>query len=111
MSRGKRAGERESTARDRTLLWLAAGSTAALVAWGYLVYAAIDFGSSGRSGDDAAWWFLILASIGAVACLFLGLILLSRIGQRLGLIATPELEEPPPPRDPNAPRGGHRAGR
>src|SRR4051812_13446326 len=72
-SGGKRAGSRRG-ARQRAgfqpaLLLLALGVTACVVAWGYLVWAAIDFGSTARGGDSAAWWFLGLASVGAVACL------------------------------------------
>jgi hypothetical protein len=61
------------------LLGLSLGVTLAIVAWGYLVYAAIDFGTDARSGDTGAWWFLALASLGAVACLFIGLILVARL--------------------------------
>jgi hypothetical protein len=46
-----------------------------LVAWAALVFAAIDFGRQGRSGDDGAWKFLVLAAVGATACLFVTLIL------------------------------------
>ncbi len=74
------------------LLALALGVTGSVVAWGYLVYAAIDFGSNARNGDSAAWAYLALASVGAVACLFLGLILLARISRLLGIT------QPPPPR-------------
>lgn len=94
------------------LLVLALGITLSVVAWGYLVYAAVDFGSSARGGDSASWGYLALASAGAVACLFLGLILLARIARALGLLAEPTPREPPaPPRDPDLPRGGRRASR
>ena len=72
------------------LLVLAAGITLSVVAWGYLVYAAIDFGSSARGGDSTAWWFLGLASVGAVACLFFGLMLVARLLRRLGITKAPE---------------------
>src|SRR5689334_3866312 len=36
------------------LLLLALGITAAVVAWGYLVFLAIDLGKSARNGEDAA---------------------------------------------------------
>jgi hypothetical protein len=83
------------------------------------VVAAIDFGGSAREGDTAAWWFLALASLGAVACLFLGLILVSRITRALGITQAPppRTSQPPPspratpPRDPDHPAGGHRAPR
>lgn len=109
-----------------------------MVAWGYLVYAAIDFGATARSGNSQAWFFLVLASLGAVACLFIGLMLVSRLLRRLGItedpthprphrtrtvvpeprtpdiIAThassPTLPAPPPPA-PVRPAGGRRAAR
>jgi ABC-type nickel/cobalt efflux system permease component RcnA len=67
------------------LLLMALGITACIVAWGYLVVAAVDFGSTARSGDTTAWWFLALASVGAVACLFVGLMLVARVLRRLGI--------------------------
>jgi hypothetical protein len=88
------------------LLALALGVTLAIVAWGYLVYAAIDFGATARGGDASAWWFLGLASLGAVACLFGGLLLVARLLRMLGVIKGPE-GPPPPPR----PVGGKRAAR
>ena len=85
--------------------------TLCLVAWGYLVLAAIDFGSDARSGDTGAWWYLALASVGAVACLFIGLILVARLLARLradGPSPGPDSVEPTPvPR----PVGGRRAAR
>lgn len=90
---------------------LALGITLAVVAWGYLVYAAIDFGSTARGGDAQAWWFLAIASVGAVACLFFGLMLVARLLRQLGITRAPTTAEPPD--DPDAPRpiGGRRAAR
>lgn len=85
--------------------------TLCIVAWGYLVLAAIDFGSDARSGDTGAWWYLALASVGAVACLFIGLILVARLLARLradGPSQGPDALEPAP--DPR-PVGGRRAAR
>jgi hypothetical protein len=97
---GKRAGSRRGPRRKKTfqpaLLLLALGITACVVAWGYLVYAAIDFGSTARSGNDAAWWFLALASVGAVACLFVGLMLVARVTRRLGITGGPEKADEAP---------------
>lgn len=82
------------------------------MAWGYLVYAAIDFGGTARSGDARAWWFLVVASVGAVACLFFGLMLIARLTRRLGIT-----EPPPRPTadrvagDAPRPIGGRRAAR
>ena len=82
---------------------LALGITATLVAWGFLVWAAIDFGRQARAGESPAWLFLALATIGATACLFLTLILGSKV------LATLRGAAPPPP--PAAVAGGHRAAR
>ena len=113
MGTGKRAGSRRAAKKapsfQSSLLAPAAGVTLAVVAWGYLVYAAIDFGSTARSGDSQAWFFLVLASLGAVACLFVGLMLVSRLLRRLGIT-----EDPAHPRShrthrrgPGAPHLGH----
>jgi amino acid permease len=88
------------------LLILALGVTLCVVAWGYLVYAAIDFGATARGGDNQAWWFLATASLGAVVCLFVGLLLVARLMRLVGLTKA-EDAEPPPPR----PIGGKRAAR
>ncbi|TYL51331.1 hypothetical protein FXB39_08850 [Nocardioides sp. BGMRC 2183] len=106
---GKRAGDRQRQKFRPTYLLLAIGITASLVAWGYLVYAAIDFGATARQdGEAAAWGFLALAAIGAVACLFLAFMLIVRLSRALGLTHTPE---PRPKRDPTTPKGGRRAAR
>jgi hypothetical protein len=85
------------------LLVLALGITAAVVAWGYLVYLAIDFGTTARDGEGQAWWLLALATVGAIACLFVGMMLVTRLVARLRAGAPP----PAPPRPP----GGRRAAR
>ena len=112
---GKRAAPRhsaparleESAAGSRPgngpLLLLALGITAAVVAWGYLVYLAIDFGTSARDGDAKGWALLGLATVGAIACLFVAMMLGIRLLARLKARATP----PGPPRPP----GGRRAAR
>jgi len=55
--------------------------------WGFLVWAAIDFGRTARGGKSDAWWFLAVASLGAVACLFLGLMLITVLLRRVGIIS------------------------
>ena len=85
------------------LLLLALGITAAVVAWGYLVFLAIDFGTSARDGDGAGWFLLGLATLGAIACLFVAMMLGMRLVARLKAEAPP----PAPPRPP----GGRRAAR
>jgi hypothetical protein len=97
----------ESTGRPwAKLLPLALGVTLCVVAGGYLVYAAIDFGATARGGETRAWWFLAMASLGAVVCLFVGLLLVARLMRLVGVTRT-EDAEPPPPR----PIGGKRAAR
>ena len=74
--------------------------TLAVVAWGDLVYAAIDFGATARDGNPDAWWFLAVASLGAVACLFVGLMLIARLLRRLGITSD---SQSAPPAAPSAP--------
>jgi hypothetical protein len=91
------------------LLFLAIAITLCVVAWGYLVYAAIDFGSTARHDHDAAAWFYLgVAAVGAVACLFLGFMLVARFSRAIGLTSKPD---PRPKRDPDVPKGGKRAAR
>lgn len=112
VSSGKRAGARRGAKPKRgfrpALLLLAVGVTVAVVAWGYLVYAAIDFGTSARGGESSSWWFLGLASVGAVACLFAALMLIARLLRALGITAPPSSRTPQPPK-PEHPVGGHRS--
>jgi len=76
----RRAARTAGSARSpRRLLLLALGVTATLVAWGFLVWAAIDFGGQARSGAATAWVFLALATVGAAACLFVTLILAGKV--------------------------------
>lgn len=79
---GKRKGSRKAAPSPRTfrkdVFLLALATTVAVVAWGYLVYAAIDFGTDARGGEVRAWAFLALAAVGAAACLFAALMLLAR---------------------------------
>ncbi len=77
-----------------------------MVAWGYLVYAAIDFGTAARSGSSSAWTFMGLACLGAIACLFVGLLLVARLMRVLGITEAPPSDDAPP-----RPVGGKRAAR
>ncbi|MCW2736374.1 hypothetical protein [Nocardioides sp.] len=111
MSTGKRAGSRRGARPPRSLnkaaLVLGVGITLCVIAWGYLVYAAIDFGTAARGGTaSSAWAFMGLACLGAIACLFVGLLLVARLMRALGVT--------PPPDSPSAeprPVGGKRAAR
>ncbi|WP_395659430.1 hypothetical protein [Nocardioides sp.] len=111
---GSRRGPRRKATFQPVLLVLALGITLCVVAWGYLVYAAVDFGSTARGGDSEAWWFLAVASVGAVACLFFGLMLVALLLRRLGITSTPSTaKKDVSPEDPEKPRpiGGRRAAR
>jgi hypothetical protein len=83
------------------MLLLALAITGCVVAWGYLVYAAVDFGRTARGGEAAAWWFFGLATVGGVACLFVALMLVARVLRLVGLIG----------RGADRPVGGRRAAR
>jgi hypothetical protein len=97
------------------VLGLAAGVTATVVAWGVLVFAAIDFGRSARDGQGSDWVFLLLATIGAVACMFLAIVLAAKMQTLMrGDPTRPHSElngqRPPQPRR-QTPAGGKRAAR
>ena len=112
---GKRAGSRRGPRRrsrpSPQLFLLTGGITALVVAWGYLVWAAIDFGAAARGGESMAWAFLVLASLGAVACLFAGLMLGVRLLRALGILSVEAPGAPDEPARPPAPKGGKRAAR
>jgi hypothetical protein len=88
---GTRAGARRAERPKRSLrprlLVLGLGAVVALAAWGLLVWVAIHFGRSARGGDSGAWLYLLIASLAAVACLFLCLWLVTVLLRAVGLIA------------------------
>lgn len=103
---GRHSGDRPvetTTLPRRRIAWLALGLSAALVAWGVLVWAAIDLGREARSGASDAWWVMGVATVGAAACLFVVLLLGARL---LGILQGRE-SPPKPVRIP----GGRRAAR
>ena len=111
VSTGKRAGSRRAAPAPRNVnrgaLLIGAAITLCVVAWGYLVYAAIDFGTAARGGSgSSAWAFMGLACLGAMACLFAGLILVARLMRALGITDPPPTDDAPP-----RPVGGKRAAR
>jgi len=115
---GKRAGSRRgarSPRPARTLgraaLAICVGITLCVIAWGYLVYAAIDFGTAARGGSGSSAWALMgLASLGAIACLFVGLLLVSRLLEALRGSSSSSEDAASPPPGPR-PVGGKRAAR
>ncbi len=102
---GTRGGTRRAPKPKRQfrprLLLLGLGALAALVVWGLLVWVAIDSGRSARGGDSSRWAYLAVASIGAVACLFLCLFLVTTLLRKIGI-----LDEPQP--KPRSSAGPHR---
>lgn len=128
VSTGKRAGARRGprpAPRPRAVpLAYCAAITASAVAWGYLVWLAVDFGRAARSQGIASWLLLALAALGAMACLFGGLMLGVRLLQELGIVrrptaatgptapetsATPAAGGPDPEATPPPPGGRRRA--
>jgi hypothetical protein len=107
---GKRVGARAARPKlslNPLALGIGAGITLCVIAWGYLVYAAIDFGTAGRSGTgSAAWGLMALAALGAMACLFAGLMMGAWLLRVLGITSAPEGESdlPAPPRAPGGKR-------
>lgn len=98
---GKRVGPKRQASFRPTALLLSVGITLAVGAWGYLVKAAIDFGIQARDETPGAWTYLGFASAGAVACLFVALMLAARLVRALGVTSGPpspaRRPEPPPP--------------
>ena len=66
---------------------MGAGAVVAALAWAALVWGGIRFGQSARGGDGVAWIFMAIASLGAVACLFVGLMLGMRTARMLGWVS------------------------
>lgn len=114
-SRGKRVATRKKVSVKPVPLLLTFAATAAVIAWGYLVRAAIDFGVQARAGEAGGWVFLGLACLGAVACLFFGLMMVARLLRELGITSPPTPVEEPAPHggasSPPKPIGGRRAAR
>lgn len=110
MATGKRAGSRRgapaSPKQNSTILTHAAGITACVIAWGYLVFSAVEFGSTAKNGNSLAWLLLTLAAIGAAASLFVGLMLALRLMSTLGLSRDDDDASTSP-----RPPGGRRAAR
>ena len=69
------------------LLALLVGVLASAAAWFVLVRAAIDFGTEARDGRGAAWAFTGLASVGAIGCLLLAMVLVLRGLTLLGIVS------------------------
>ena len=111
---GARRGPRKKARPNRGALLLALAITVLVVAWGYLVKTAVDFGSAARGGEETAWLYLGLACAGAAACLFIGLILVARLLRRLGITSSDSAAPIEPPESHpgggggSSSQGGHR---
>lgn len=81
----------------------------AAIGWGYLVWMAIDFGRSAKSGDALQWSLLALAAMGAMACLFVAMMLVVRLLRTLGIVNAPDPRTSEAPVDPPPPGGRRRA--
>lgn len=91
---GRRAAGKATVTIPRRAYLLAVAVVACVAAWVALVWLAISFGSSARSGESGAWPFLALAAVGAVACLFLGLMLGARLAQSVGIADSQRSQQP-----------------
>ena len=87
--RGARRAAKPKRTLQPKVVALGLGSLAALVAWGLLVWVAVDSGRSARGGDSGKWVFLAAASVGAVVCLFLCLWLCTVLLRRVGILEDP----------------------
>jgi hypothetical protein len=83
---GARRAARRRPRLQPKLLALLLGALAALVAWGLLVWVAVDAGRSARGGDSGKWAYLTAASLGAVVCLFVCLWLVTVLLRRVGIL-------------------------
>lgn len=89
------------------MLALAAGVTATVVAWGFLVFAAIDFGRTAREDNGGDWVLMGLATLGAVACMFLAIVLAAQMQSLMrGDPTRPHSQD-----QTSSPTGGKRAAR
>ena len=83
---GRRRAEPASSLPSpfRVLGLLFGGAVLSALAWYFLVNAAIDFGSEARGGRGIAWLFCALATVGAIACMVMLLVLGTRAFGLLG---------------------------
>jgi hypothetical protein len=71
------------------VLVYAVAIVASAAVWGLLVFLAIRWGADARAGEGPGWVAFGLVSLAAVACLFGGLMLASRLGRAIGLAGPP----------------------
>ena len=73
------------------LALVAFGMVASGVAWVALVRGAIVFGADAKGGASVAWAYMVVATIGAAACLLLGMAL---VAQAMSIAGTGSAYEP-----------------
>jgi len=81
---------RHSQGRKKTLRQLLAmllGAALSAVAGWYLVRSAVEFGQLARDDEPLAWLFTGAASLGAIVCALIGLVMLIRTLRIVGLIS------------------------
>jgi hypothetical protein len=83
---GARRAAKPKRGLQPKLVALGLGAVAALVAWGVLVWLAVDSGRAARGGESGKWVYLAVASAGAVVCLFLCLWLCTVLLRRVGIM-------------------------
>ncbi len=83
---GRRRAVNRPPLPKRPLVLHLAGIVATAAAWIFLVREAIDFGGLAKGGDGPAWIFAALATIGAITCLLLSLLITGRILAMLGIV-------------------------
>jgi len=76
---GKHTGVASDPVRSGRTARFVLGIVITFAAWAVLVYYAIELGSQVRSGNAEAWVLLVIAVVGAICCLFLSLLLGTRI--------------------------------
>lgn len=91
--RGARRGARPKRRFRSDVALPLAGALVALTVWGLLVWVAIGAGREARGGESGQWLWLALAALGAVACLFGALWLVTLALRRVGLLSGPERPE------------------
>ncbi len=71
------------------MILYAVAIVASAAVWALLVFLAISWGADARAGEGPGWVAFGLVSLAAVACLFGGLMLASRLSRAVGLSGPP----------------------
>jgi len=76
---GKHSDEAVSTPSAPKVSTYALAVLLTALAWAVLVYYAIRLGPDAKAGEVRAWVLLVVATLGAIGCLFLSMMLGSRL--------------------------------